>query len=62
MINAEFMDIFGLLGFIVLLFIGIKVLNSKDLSLKKYGVLTIIISSLGIIVDGYIVLTNFILN
>ena len=60
--NAEFMDIFGFIGFWILFFIGTKILKSKDKSLKKYGGIILIISILGIIIDGYIVLTNFILN
>jgi len=60
--NAEFMDIFGLMGFAILLFSGIKVFKSKDKSIKKYGAIVIAISIIGLIVDGYIVTTTFILG
>jgi len=60
--NAEFMDIFGFIGFVILLLLGIRILKSTDQSIRKYGVIIIVISVIGIIVDGYIVLTNFILN
>lgn len=62
MINPEFFDIFGLVGFLILLFSGIKVINSKDKSIKKYGLIITIISILGIIIDGYVILRKFVLN
>jgi len=58
MVSAEFMDIFGLIAFIILLIIGISLLKVA----KKRAIVLIIISVLGLIVDGYIVLTNFILK
>lgn len=60
--NAEFMDIFGFFGFIILLFSGIKVFKSRDKKIKKYGMVIITISLIGIIVDGYIVIKNFIIG
>lgn len=60
--NAEFMDIFGLIGFAILLFSGIKVLKSKDKKIKKYGMIIIAISLLGIVIDGYIVIKTFIIG
>lgn len=60
--DTEFFDIFGFIGFAILLFSGIKILKSKDRSIKKYGMIILIISILGLIIDGYIILTNFILR
>lgn len=62
MTSAEFFDIFGFMGFAILLFLGIKVLKSKDKSIRKYGAIVLAIAILGLIIDGYIVLTNFILK
>ena len=59
MINAEFFDIFGFFGFAILLFCGIKILLSGHKKLKKYGLTIIIISSLGLIVDGVIVALTY---
>jgi len=57
MINAEFVDIFGFFGFLILLIIGVSLLKI----VRKRAIVLIIISGFGLIVDGYIVLTNFIL-
>ena len=62
MILAEFMDIFGFIGFAILFFSATQILKSKDKSIKRYGAIILAISIIGLIVDGYIVLTNFILN
>ncbi len=61
-INAEFMDIFGLIGFIILLFSGIRVFQLGGKSLEVYAILIILISLIGILVDGYIVVASFILG
>jgi len=62
MMSAEFMDIFGFMGFAILFFSSTRILKSRDKSIKKYGAIILAISIIGLIVDGYIVLTNFILN
>ncbi len=58
MIDAEFFDIFGFIGFVILLITGISIRNK----VKKQSLIIIIISLIGLIVDGYIVLTKFILK
>jgi hypothetical protein len=60
MISAEQFDIFGFIGFAILLFCATQILKSKDKSIKKYGAIVLAISILGLIVDGYIVLMNFV--
>jgi hypothetical protein len=59
-INAEFMDRFGLVGFIILLFSGIRIFQLGGKSLEVYAWMIILISLIGILVDGYIVFTTFI--
>jgi hypothetical protein len=60
MISAEFFDIFGFIGFLILLTAGISLLKIKNA--KKQALIIITISLIGLIVDGYVILTNFILN
>lgn len=55
MVNAEVMDIFGVLVFTVLLVIGISLLKTT----KKRAILIIIIAVLGLIVDTAIVTMRF---
>ena len=62
MINAAFMDIFGFIGFAVLLIMGIGISRAKKLKIRREGDVVIIIAIIGLLVDGYIVLTNFILK
>ena len=58
MASAEFFDIFGFIGFLILLGIGISLIKIN----KKKAIIIIAISLIGLIVDGYIVLTKFMLN
>ena len=58
MVGAEFFDIFGFLGFFILLATGILIRKK----VKKESLIIIAISLIGLIVDGYIVLVNFILK
>ncbi|MBU2616711.1 MAG: hypothetical protein KKB79_01885 [Nanoarchaeota archaeon] len=58
MFEPEFFNLFGLPGFLILFLIGLSVRKK----LKMQGWTIIVISLIGIVVDGYIVLTNFILN
>ena len=58
MISAEFFDIFGFLGFLVILWIGTSLLKVA----KKRSILLIVIGLIGAIVDGYIIVTKFILR
>ena len=58
MIPAEYFDILGLVGFLALLIFGIKLRKRK----KKIAWAIIIISVLGLVIDGYVVVTHFILR
>lgn len=57
MINAETFDIFGIIGFLILLVIGLKIRKK----VKRESWIIIIISIIGLSIDTYIVLTKFIL-
>jgi len=57
MITPAFMDIFGVIGFSVLLRIGISLWNEA----KKRAIILVGISSIGLIVDLYIVVTTFLI-
>jgi uncharacterized membrane protein len=60
MISAEFFDIFGLIGFIILFCIGIRIIKEKKL--KYYGYIILLIGLIGLIVDTYTVISSFILK
>ncbi|MBU3926153.1 hypothetical protein KJ763_03240 [Patescibacteria group bacterium] len=60
--NAEFFDIFGFIGFAILFFCATRILKSKDKSIRKYGVIILIISIIGLIVDGIIVTKTYIIG
>ena len=62
MIPAEYFDIFGVFGFCILLYIGIRMLKSKRKMPKYVSEIIIIIAILGLFVDGDIVLSNFLLT
>ena len=59
--NPEFFDIFGLAGFTIILLIGIWILKAKNKVPNWIGIILMIIAILGLIVDGFIVITNYIL-
>jgi len=58
MLPAEFFDIFGFIGFLILLVTGVSIRKK----VRKEALVIIVISLIGLIVDGYIVLTNFVLK
>ena len=58
MVKAEFFDIFGFIAFFILLVIGILIRDKVQIE----AWIIIVISLIGLIVDGYIVLTKFILK
>lgn len=60
--NAEFFDVFGFMGFIIILMISIWMLKSKDKLPNWAGVILLSIAILGIIIDGIIVIKTFILG
>jgi hypothetical protein len=58
MVKAEFFDIFGFFGFLTLFIVGMSV---REI-VKTEAIIIITISLIGLVVDGYIVLTKFILK
>jgi len=60
-IQAEFFDIFGILVFAFLLFIGLKIVQKKKLP-NWTGIVILLIAISGLIVDGIIVIKTYILN
>jgi hypothetical protein len=66
MVSAEFMDIFGVLAFVIILVIGFLIkIKKKKLSNKAFnwmGILLIIVGALGLIVDSTIVIRNFLIR
>ncbi len=62
MIPAEFFDIFGVLGFIVLVAAGIWMLTSEKRVPFWMKILILIFGLIGLIVDSYIVIKTFVLG
>ena len=58
--KAEFFDIFGFVGFVILSYIGIGLIKYKRH--KNKGYIILIISLLGLIVDGYVVIKTYVLG
>ena len=59
--NAEFFDIFGMLGFLILFICGIKIIKSKEKRIKTCGYIVILISVIGFLVDSFIVIKNYLI-
>jgi len=55
--TPEFFDIFGFMGFLILTSIGISLIKIA----KKRAIALIAMGFMGVIIDGYIVITNFII-
>ena len=60
MIPAQYFDTFGLSAFIILFCISLKIIEEKKL--KYYGYTILVISIIGLSVDSYNVLINFLLK
>lgn len=60
--RVEFFDIFGFIGFLILFIIGIKIIKSKRRLPNWVGIIVLLISLIGLIVDGYVVISTFILK
>lgn len=60
MIPAEYFDIFGLIGFIILFCIGLRIAREKKL--RYHGYVVLLISLAGMIIDAYSIIANFILK
>lgn len=61
MVKAAFFDIFGIIAFIILLYIGMKFSKYKIRHIKIGGYLLIVIGTIGLLVDLYNVIYNFII-
>lgn len=59
--NAEFFDIFGLVGFLIIIGIGVFILKTKKKTPKNLGWILLLIGVLGAVIDGIIVLRTFII-
>jgi len=59
MFSAEFFDIFGIIVFAFLLFIGIKLKNQKKVKPWVYNSI-IVIALLGLVVNLYIVFSKYV--
>jgi hypothetical protein len=62
MVNAAFFDIFGIFVFMFLLFLGMKFSKYKLKHVKYGGYLLIVIGILGLFIDLYNVIYNFIIR
>ena len=60
MVNAEFLDIFGFLGFIYIVIISIFILKNKKIP-KWAAIILLTIGILGLIVDGFIVISTYLI-
>lgn len=60
MIPAQFFDIFGVIGFILLFCIGLRFIKEKKFKYYTYSLL--LISLIGVIIDVYNIIANFILK
>jgi len=61
MVSAEFFDVFGFFGFIIIIFLSIWMLVAKKKFPRWAGVVLLIIGVLGLIIDGYIVIKTFLI-
>jgi asparagine N-glycosylation enzyme membrane subunit Stt3 len=61
MISPQFFDIFGIFTFVFIIVMSIELLFEKKKPEKIFLVILLVIGILGFIVDGIIVLLNYIL-
>lgn len=62
MVNAAFFDFFGIVGFIIILWIGLKFSKYKKKHIKWGGYILIVIGLLGLMIDLYNVISNYLLT
>ena len=60
MVNAEFFDIFGFLGFIYIIIISILILKNKKVP-KWAAIILLTIGILGLTIDGFIVINTYLI-
>lgn len=58
MVNAEFFDIFGFLGFIYIIIISIWILRNKKVP-RWTAIILLIIGILGLTIDGFIIINTY---
>jgi hypothetical protein len=58
MISPEYFDLLGIATFGMLLYVGISRIKKE----KIFAILLIVIGVLGLLIDGYSIITNLILN
>lgn len=56
--QAEFFDIFGFVGFLILLITGLKIRKKE----KTASLIIIAISLIGLIVKGYVIVKTFLIG
>ena len=59
MVSAAFFDIFGIIAFIILIYMGMKFSKYKLKHIKIGGYILIVLGTIGLIVDLYNVIYNF---
>ena len=59
MINAEFFDIFGFLGFIYITAISLWMLKNNKKVPKWATIILLIIGILGLLIDGFIIIKTY---
>jgi hypothetical protein len=62
MVNAAFFDIFGIIGFTILLYFGLKFSKYKLMHIKIGGYSIIVVATVGLLVDLYSVISNYLLR
>ena len=60
--NVAFFDIFGLIGFMILLIIGLRLSKRRVKKVKYLGRVITIISMIGLIISFYIVFIGILLH
>lgn len=60
-IDAYFFDIFGAIGFIIILYIGMKFSKYKLSHIKIGGYALIVIATIGLVVDLYNVMHKYLI-
>jgi hypothetical protein len=60
MVQSLLLNIIGILGFVILLYIGMRISKYKTALVKVGGYLLIVISTILLLVDLYILIHNYI--
>lgn len=60
MVQSILLNIIGIVGFVILLYIGMRISKYKLKSVKIGGYVLIVISTIGLLVDLYSLIHNYI--